>query len=239
MSTTNGSATYFRGLPSTVTEKHDLVLDFSLEPGETVYKGQMLFHDISENQDSSPTAGTTETGDTNGTVRAMTDGDDYTAKAGMVGICLKNVDDSDTTLPNYGKRIVPVLWRGITLVRGIVSDTNGSAGYDIPFGAGDIASVGGGAGGGTITGSNTISGFTTLEPGAYFFKPTGATEGSSNVSIGWFLDYQNGSTSDEILSDGTATIAASQAQSPQSGYWYRVMVDMSAAQSGTILPFGG
>jgi hypothetical protein len=239
MATTNGSATYFRGMPSTITERHDLVIDLPLKPGETVYKGQMLFYDNTVNQATSPAAGTTETGDTNGTVRALTNGDSYQTKAGMIGICLKNIDDSDTSANEYGKHIVPILIKGITLVRGIVNDTNNSDGYDIPFGAGNIAAVGGGAGGGSITGSNTVSGFTALTPGAYFFYPTGATDGSGNIPVGWFLDFQDGSNTDEILSDGTATIAASQAQSPQSGYWYRILVDMTACHSGTIVNMNG
>ena len=183
MTITNGSATYFRGMPSVITEKHELVITCSLEAGETVYKGQMLFHDASENQASSPTAGTGDTGDTNGTVRAFTDGDDYTAKAGMVGICLENVDDSDTSANEYGVRKVSILLKGITLVRAIVNDTNGSDGYDIPITFGCLAAVGGGAGAGTITGSNTVSGFTGCEPGAYFFMPTSAIDGSSTLIL--------------------------------------------------------
>lgn len=239
MATTNGSATFFRGTTDTVVERHELVLTLSLKSGEKVYKGQLLFHDISDNQATSPTAGTGERGDTNGTVRALTTGDSYATAAGMAGICLVNVDDTDTSANEFGERSVPVLLKGMTLVRGIVNDTNGSDGYDIPFGFGDLAAVGGGAGGGTVTGSNTVSGFTALEPGAYFFNPTSATDGSSNKSIGWFLDYQDGTTSDEILSDATATIAFNQAEDPAGGFWYRVYVDIPSAQSGTLTPWGG
>ncbi len=239
MTITNGSATYFKGMSSEIDEKSNLVLSLPLNPGAVVYKGQLLFHDISDNQSASPTAGLGERAQSNGTVRNMTDGDDYTAKAGMVGICLENIDDSDTTAQGYGERVVPVLIRGVTLVRGVVNDTNGSDGYDTPFGFGDLCAVGGGAAAGTITGSNTVSGFTLLEPGAYFMNPTGATDGSSNASIGWFLDYQDGTTTTEILSDGTATIAGSQAQSPATNFWYRVYIDIPAAQSGTLLPWGG
>ncbi len=239
MTITNGSATYFRGMPSAITERHDLVITLPLEAGEKVYKGQVLFHDASENQATSPTAGVGETGDTNGTVRALTDSDSYQSKTGMVGVCLKDVDDSDTSAEGYGVRVVPILQRGQTLVRAVVNDTNGSDGYDIPITFGCLASYGGGAGGGTITGSNTVSGFTALEPGAYWFMPTSATDGASNISLGWFLDYQDGTTTTEIVSDGTATIAASQSQSPQDGYWMRVYIDIPAAQSGTLLPWTG
>lgn len=235
MATVSGSTTLYRGLPSSVTERWDLVLDFPLNPAATVYKGQALIYAQATNQATSPVAGVSEASDTNGVVRPATDGDTYAGK--FVGVCVKNIDDSDTTLPEYGARVCPVLMRGITLVRAIVNDTDGTDGYDVAIGGGDLAAVGGGAGGGTITGSNTVTGFTALTPGAYFFMPTGATDGSGNTVIGWFLDFQDGSDSDNTISDGTATIAGSQAEDPST--WLRVYIDVFAASlaGGTVAKF--
>jgi hypothetical protein len=235
MGTVSGSTTLYRGLPSSVTERWDLVLDFPLKAAQTVYKGQALIYDQSNNQATTPTAGVNEASDTNGTVRAATNSDSYQTM--YVGICVKNIDDSDTTAPEYGTRIAPILMRGITLLRAVVNDTDGSDGYDTVIGGGDLCAVGGGAGGGTITGSNTVTGFTALTPGAYFLNPTGATDGSGNMPIGWFLDFQNGSTADHTISDGTATIAATQAEDPST--WLRVYVDMFAASfaGGTAAKF--
>ena len=228
MTVVDGSLTLFRGIPAAITERHECVIDVPLAAGYHVYKGQVLVYVQGTNQSASPVAGMGERGDTNGVCRSIIDAGTYAGA--VLGVCLKDIDDSDTTSAVYGKQIAPVLIRGITLMRAVVNATGTSDGYQIPFGMGDLAAVGGGNAGGTITGSNTVSGFTLLTPGAYVFMPTGATDGSGNTVIGWFLDFQDGHTTSQTVSDGTATIAASQATNPAT--WVRVYVDTTAKWAG-------
>lgn len=233
MATVDGSLTFFRGDPSVTTEKQEVVSQFMLKAGQTVYNGQVLVFDADVNQQTTPVAGAGATGTSNGIVRAFTTGDSYQTKSGLAGICLMDVDDSDTTDAQYGVRVVSVLWKGTALVRAIVNATGTGDGYEIPIKRGSPAAFGGGVGGGTITGSNTVSGFTTATAGAFFFNNTSPTDGASNINIGWFLDYQDGHATDQTVSNATVTAAAN--QSPET--WLRIYVDMGACFSGTIVKY--
>ncbi len=170
MTIIDGSSTIFKGLSSAITEKHEIVLSFPLKKGETVYKGQVLALDQDSNQETSPTAGFGETGDSNGYVLTPSD-----ETAALVGVCLVNMDDSDTADPAYGSRVVPILLKGITLMRCIVNATGTADGYELPIKVGSPAMAGGT--------NDTVSGFTSLTGGAYAIAE-GSTDGSSNEHIG-------------------------------------------------------
>ena len=213
MTNQSGATTWFRGETSAVTERHELVLTFSLAAGDTVYKGQGLSIDNDVNQETSPTAGTNAFGDTNGVVKTMT-----ADTVQMIGICLNNVDDSDTTANEYGKRSVSVLMKGITLMRCIVNATGTSDGYEKPIKVGDPAMIGGD--------NCSVTGFTALTAGAYAIA-IARTDGSGNTQIGWFLDSQDGHTTSQTISNNSTTISASQAEDPST--WVRVYVDIFLA----------
>lgn len=201
MATVDGSTTLYRGA-SGDGERHDLVLTFALKAGETVYKGQALSLDQDTNNSSDEDS-------LNGVVQTPS-GDDVV----IVGVCLDNVDDSDTSENEYGKRRVSVLIKGITKMRCLVNATGTSDGYEIPIKVGGLAYA---AGDGC-----TVSGFTSLKSGAYAIA-AGSTDNSDTYPIGWFLDSQDGSSTDETISNGTATIANSQAADTET--WVRVYVD--------------
>lgn len=235
MTIVSGSTTFYRGMSDVATERHELVVTLPLYKGETVFKGQVLKYIPGTNQETSPTAGTEEKGDTNGVVRAFTDSDNYTSQSGIAGVCLEDVDDSDTTAQKYGERVVSVLLKGITLMRCIVNATGTADGYEKPIGYGALAAIGGGAGGGTIPGSNTVSGFTTATAGAFVHNPAATcTDGGSNTVIGWFMDFQDGHASSQTVSDGTVTASAGQLDDSYDS-WVRVYVDIPSAFAGTMV----
>lgn len=213
MTNQSGATTWFRGETSAVTERKEIVLTFSLKAGETVYKGQGVSIDNDVNQATSPTAGTNAFGDTNGVVKAMT-----ADTVQMIGICMDNIDDSDTTANEYGTRTVSVMLRGICLMRCIVNATGTGDGFEIPIKVGDPAMVGGD--------SCTVTGFTTLTAGAYAIG-IGSTDGAANTQIGWFLDSQDGHATYQTISNNSTTISASQCEDPST--WVRVYVDILLA----------
>jgi len=202
MATVDGSLTLFRGITGANSEKTELVFTYALLAGETVFKGQALSLDQDTNN-----SGDEDT--LNGVVQTPSADD-----VKIVGICMENVDDSDTTANEYGKRRVPVMIKGTVLMRCVVNATGTADGYEIPIKVGDLAYAAGDG--------DTVSGFTTLKSGAYAIAG-GSTDQSDTYAIGWFMDSQNGHATDETISNGTATIADSQAE--DTATWARVYVD--------------
>ena len=211
MVTVDGNGTLFKGLASD-GERGELVLTFALKQGETVFKGQALSLDQDTNNSSDPAS-------LNGVVKTLTaDG------VALIGVCQNNADDSDTTANEYGERRVSVMLRGVALMRCLVNATGTGDGYETPIKVGSIANAAGD--------SCTVSGFTSLKSGAYA-TGQGGTDSTDTNPVGWFLDSQDGHSTSNTISNGTATIADSQAADTST--WVRVYVDVFATNNTTAV----
>ena len=212
MATVDGSSTLFKGATGGSWEASEVVMTFALKEGETVYKGQALSLDQDTNNSS-------DVDSLNGVVVPPTaDG------VALIGVCLLNVDDSDASANEYGKRRVPILMRGVALMRCIVNATGTGDGYEIPIKVGNVVNAAGA--------DCTVSGWTSLESGAYA-TAQGGTDSADTYPIGWFLDSQDGHATDETISNGTVSIAASQCEDVST--WVRVYVDIFATNNTTVV----